>query len=47
MPKEKKVNFLKSIKHWFTWHPWMKLIALIIAVMVWFYVQGEIGQFNF
>jgi hypothetical protein len=47
MPKEKKTDFLKAIKHWLTSHPWMKLIALIIAVMIWFYVQGEIGQFNF
>jgi hypothetical protein len=47
MPKVKKINLLKSIKHWLTSHPWMKLIALIIAVMIWLYVQGEIGRFNF
>jgi hypothetical protein len=47
MPKVKKIHFLKSIKHWLTSHPWMKLIALIIAVMIWLYVQGEIGRFNF
>lgn len=47
MSKEKKVNFLKPIQYWLTSHPWMKLIALIFAVMIWFYVKGEIGRFNF
>ncbi len=35
------------IAHWFIQHPWLKLIALILAVMVWFYVRGEIKQFNY
>ena len=35
------------IKHLFIYHPWLKVVALILAVMVWFYVRGEINQFNY
>ncbi|MFH0762599.1 MAG: hypothetical protein V1925_01785 [Candidatus Omnitrophota bacterium] len=33
-------------RHWFTYHPWLKLIALALAVMLWFYISGEINKFN-
>jgi len=46
MSKE-KVSIANRITHWFTSHPWLKLIALMLAVMVWFYVRGEIKQFNY
>jgi predicted ABC-type sugar transport system permease subunit len=46
MPKE-KTTIGYRIVHWFTYHPWLKIIALVLAVMVWFYVQGEIGSFNY
>ncbi|MDD4980587.1 MAG: hypothetical protein PHC54_04875 [Candidatus Omnitrophica bacterium] len=46
MPKE-KISLGYRITHWFTCHPWLKLIALILAVMAWFYVRGEIKQFNY
>lgn len=46
MPKE-KTGIVYRIVHWFSHHPWIKLIALILAVMVWFYVRGEIEQFNY
>jgi hypothetical protein len=46
MPKI-KVSFGFRLKHCFTYHPWLKLIALILAVMVWFYVKGEISRFNY
>jgi hypothetical protein len=32
---------------WVTDHPWLKLISLILAVLVWFYVRGEINRFNY
>jgi len=33
-----------KIIHWFTSHPWLKLIALVLAILVWFYVKGEMGH---
>jgi len=47
-----KDNSLKNIliyrlKHSFTSHPWLKIISLILAIMIWFYVQGEINRFNY
>lgn len=35
------------VAHWFTYHPWLKLISFILAVLVWFYVRGEISKFNY
>ncbi|MFA5145714.1 MAG: hypothetical protein WC723_06955 [Candidatus Omnitrophota bacterium] len=46
MPKE-KISLGYSITHWFTYHPWLKIIALILAAIVWLYVQGEISNFNY
>ena len=34
------------VKHWFTYHPWLKVIALILAIMAWFYVSQEISDFK-
>lgn len=45
MPKE-KINIIR-IKRWVISHPWLKLIALILAVIVWFYIKGEINRFNY
>ena len=41
MPKN-KINLVYRISHWFTHHPWLKVISLILAVMVWLYVRGEV-----
>jgi len=46
MPGE-KVSLGYRVKHWFTYHPWLKLVALCLAIMVWFYVRGEISRFNY
>lgn len=44
MPKEKiKIRIIR----WVTSHPWLKLIALILAIMVWFYVKGEKNRFSY
>lgn len=45
MYKNKSIG--QRILHWFTYHPWLKLIALALAVIAWFYVRGEIKQFNY
>ena len=46
MPKQ-KISIIYRIKHWFTYHPWLKLIALVLAIMAWLYVRDEIGRFNY
>lgn len=46
MPKE-KISIGYKIIQWLIRHPWLKLIALILAVIVWFYVRGEISRFNY
>ena len=42
-----KINIGWRIKHWLIAHPWLKLIALMLAIIIWFYVRGEIGRFNY
>jgi hypothetical protein len=37
-----KIRLKYRIKHWFTHHPWLKIISLFLAIVVWFYVRGEI-----
>ncbi len=36
----KKIDLKKSV----TYNFWLKLIALIIAIVVWYYVSGDITQ---
>ena len=43
---EGKVSFSYRIAHFFTYHPWLKIIALVLAIVVWFYVKEEINRFN-
>jgi len=42
-----KISISYRMAHWFTCHPWLKLISLILAVLAWFYVKGEIKHFDF
>ncbi|HTZ10779.1 MAG TPA: hypothetical protein VMD04_00155 [Candidatus Margulisiibacteriota bacterium] len=42
-----KVSISRRVAHLFTHHPWLKVISLILAVMVWLYVRGEINRFNY
>jgi len=46
MAKE-RISIVYRIGHWFTYHPWLKLIALILAIMTWFYVKGEIKHLDY
>jgi len=46
MPKD-NISLSYRIMHWFTYHPWLKIISLLLAILVWFYVKGEIQQFNY
>lgn len=45
MPKV-KVDLGYKIRHCFTYHPWLKIISLILAVITWFYINGAIGMFK-
>jgi len=36
-----KSNVFSRIAAFFIIHPWLKLISLLLAVIVWFYVKGE------
>jgi YbbR domain-containing protein len=35
------LNIFSDLKKWFTHYPLYKLIALILAIVVYFYVNGE------
>lgn len=41
---KKSINLSQRFIIWLASHPWLKLIALIAAVLVWFYVRGEINN---
>ena len=45
MPK-KKMLLRYKIAHWFISHPWIKLVSLVLAILLWLYVKGEIEKFN-
>ena len=45
MSKE-KIKLSRRIAHWFTYHPWLKLVSLALAVMLWIYVSSEMKRFN-
>ena len=36
-----KINIFSVLSRLITIHPWLKLIALILAIVLWFYVSGE------
>ena len=46
MPKGKPA-LGKRFAHWVTAHPWLKLISLLLAIMVWLYARGEIAKFKY
>jgi hypothetical protein len=39
-------NLINKIKRWLFDHPWLKLISLILAIITWLYVQGEIQMLS-
>lgn len=46
MPKQRK-NIFSRLLGYFVSHPWLKLIALVLAIIVWLYVRTEIGLVNY
>jgi len=43
---KKRLDIIYRVFHIFTYHPWLKLISLILAVIVWLYIKEEmlLGQ---
>ena len=40
MVKE-KTTILDRVKHMFSHHPWLKLISLALAIILWMYIKYE------
>ena len=36
-----------NVKQWFTYNVFLKIIALLLAIITWFYVNGELTKGNF
>jgi len=45
--RKEKIGLSYRLLHIFTYHPWLKLISLILAALVWIFVKGEISRFNY
>lgn len=43
VPNRFRIN--SAIKHWFITHPWLKLIALILAILLWLYIGEELHRY--
>jgi len=41
MMNKKKESIFSYLVNSVTAHPWIKLVSLILAIVVWFYVSGE------
>jgi len=41
---KEKIEIKARIIHFFTYHPLLKIIAFLLAVVIWFYVTGEIAR---
>jgi hypothetical protein len=39
---KQEFNISYTILHIFTYHPWLKLISFVLAVIVWLYIKEEI-----
>jgi len=44
--KRIKFNIIYRITHIFTYHPWLKVISLILAVILWLYIKEEMFLFQ-
>ena len=41
---KQKTSVTDRIRNCFIYHPWLKFIALVLAILVWLYVKGEISK---
>ncbi|MCX5695362.1 MAG: hypothetical protein NTW18_01670 [Candidatus Omnitrophica bacterium] len=44
--KIKKFNIIYGITHIFTYHPWLKIVSLILALILWLYIKEEMLIFQ-
>ncbi|MFA5145123.1 MAG: hypothetical protein WC723_03850 [Candidatus Omnitrophota bacterium] len=44
---KKKISIGYRVLHLFTYHPWLKFISLVLAMVVWLYIREEIARFNY
>lgn len=42
-----KTRLGEKILSVFTRHPWLKIFSLVLAILIWIYVQGEINRYNY
>jgi hypothetical protein len=42
--RKEKVSLYYRLIHFFTYHHWLKLISLALAILSWLFVRGEIGR---
>ncbi|MFA6217161.1 MAG: hypothetical protein WDL87_05885 [Candidatus Omnitrophota bacterium] len=40
--KKERPSIRGKLDAWLQVHPWLKIVALLLAILVWFYVKGEI-----
>lgn len=41
-----KFRIIHRMTHIFTYHPWLKVISLILAVILWLYIKEEMLLFQ-
>lgn len=44
MVLKKSIKLSQRLTIWLFSHPWLKLVALIVAILVWLYVNSEISR---
>jgi hypothetical protein len=42
--RKEKVGFFYRSLHIFTHHPWLKVASLLLAIVTWLFVKGEITR---
>jgi hypothetical protein len=42
--RREKISLVFRIKHLFTHHSLLKIVSLVLAVMIWVYVQFKLSQ---
>ncbi|MCG8430505.1 MAG: hypothetical protein MJA29_04985 [Candidatus Omnitrophica bacterium] len=47
MVRKAQKSLSYRLRHWLTDHPLLKLIALLLAIIVWFYASGEMVRLGY
>ncbi|MFH1507650.1 MAG: hypothetical protein ABIG46_04380 [Candidatus Omnitrophota bacterium] len=44
----KKRNSLKvQLANFITYHPWLKVLALLLSILIWLYVNSELNKYYY